>query len=97
VEGGATGGRAVFDIVGTTRNGFSSAVGPNNVKGGNLGERLGEMGALKREASAHRPNTYDPSLGHEFITSPSTTARSSGRSCRRDKAPQRTTTLLRAV
>ena len=40
-------GRAVFEIVGTQGAGDSILWGPNNVKGGNLGERLGEMGALK--------------------------------------------------
>ena len=44
---GAMGGRAVFDIVGFQSVEIPGSRGPDNVKGGNRGERYGEMGALK--------------------------------------------------
>ena len=52
------GGRATSDTFGTDGSEVRVPRGvPNSVRGGNLGKRLGEMGALKREASSHRPNT----------------------------------------
>jgi len=41
------GGRAISDNLGSVRLQGSLPFGPESVRGGNLGERLGNMGALK--------------------------------------------------
>jgi hypothetical protein len=43
---GALIGRATFDVVGNLMDEQSGYSGPNNVKGGNLVERIGEIGAV---------------------------------------------------
>ena len=48
---GATNGRAGFDVVRLMLMRDPCPQGSQNVIPGNLGERFGEMGALKREAS----------------------------------------------
>ena len=54
---GAIGGRATSDNLGSIRLQGSLPFGPESVRGGNLGERIGEMGALKIEASCDRSST----------------------------------------
>ena len=69
-------GRAVFDIVGIQSVGFPGLRGPDNVKGGNLGKRVGKRGAIRdsnrrqasfspdgRERSLVPEEGFEPSLG----------------------------------